>query len=442
MAYATLRLVLDADVAVREWVPARGDIVADRYLLTARIARGGMGSVWRAQDGEREVAIKLLTETKIDELTVARFKREARALSRLATRHVTAIYEHGLHDGVPFIAMELLEGYSLRKALADGPLPRSLAAQIVREVCVALSLAHDAGIVHRDLTPANIFLARDEEGLVTKILDFGIAKEQGVPVPTAERTTTGTFVGTPRYMSPEQLEGGSLDGRTDLWSLAAVVHRILTGRDAFPQTDVVELFDAIRHTPVAAPGLDAPLDAFFARAFERDPRLRFQSAGAMALAFEDALAGRMPPAEATVTTEVTRSEARPISRTLRVDHVPAPRRSRLVFVAPIALVASAAVAVFLLPRDEALFASARADAAWTAASATPVPSPAPEPSASSASAASASAPSASAGPSIARKAAVRPPSPAVQPSTQPASPAPSTARPSHPLFGLPEKKNP
>ena len=213
-----------------------GTVLAAKYRLDEVLGRGGMGSVWRALHLglNAPVAVKLMDPAIMKTAgMLARFHREAQAAAQLRSPHVVQIIDHGVdaETGTPFIAMELLEGESLADRLTRvGVLSPRETSRLVTEVCRALARAHEAGIVHRDLKPANLFLVANDDQEVTKVLDFGIAKSQ----PTQgldTMTNSGSILGTPLYMSPEQISGGkSVDGRSDLWSLAVVACECLTGK--------------------------------------------------------------------------------------------------------------------------------------------------------------------------------------------------------------------
>jgi serine/threonine-protein kinase len=220
-----------------------------------------------------------------------RFEREAIAAARLRSPNVVTVIDHGVWEGVPYIAMELLEGEDLSVRLRRvGCLSPRETVSIVAQVARALTRAHAAGLVHRDLKPANIFLVRDDDREIAKVLDFGVAKldsRAGVD----EMTTTGAVLGTPHYMSPEQAQGAkNLDHRSDLWALAVVAYRCLTGLLPFDSEALGELFVRIIMRPLPVPSQVAPvppgLDAWWLRAASRDPAMRFQSARELA----DALA--------------------------------------------------------------------------------------------------------------------------------------------------------
>jgi eukaryotic-like serine/threonine-protein kinase len=267
-----------------------------------------MGSVWVAYNEQLDirVAIKVMSAVSSPEL-VARFEREAKAAAQLQSQHVVQVFEHGVHEGLPYIVMELLTGEDLKQCFRrEGRLSEGRTARILGDVCKALRRAHEVGIIHRDLKPANIFLAQRDDEEVVKVLDFGIAKtmmtdEEGL-------TQTGALVGTPHYMSPEQARRSTrhVDHRSDLWAVGVIAYRALTGKLPYPGTEIIDVLLRVCSDPVPTPSSIAPdlspeVDFFFERALARDPDDRFQSAREMAEALA-ALAGSrlidsMPPAE-------------------------------------------------------------------------------------------------------------------------------------------------
>ncbi len=279
-----------------------GLVIAKKLRLDREIARGGMGSVWAAHNTQLEapVAVKFMAPDAVGspEL-VARFQREARAAAQIRSPHVVQIFEHGMHLGLPFIVMELLEGEDLGARLRRTErLSLTETGEIVTQVCKALRRAHEMGIVHRDLKPANVFLARHDDDEVVKVLDFGIAKSLAATGEGDEATTqTGTLVGTPHYMSPEQAQRSKLiDARADLWSLGVIAFRAITGRVPFKGDDMINVLVKVCTEPAPVPSslhpeLGPEVDAFFARALSRDLGGRFQTAREMAEAF-GALIGR------------------------------------------------------------------------------------------------------------------------------------------------------
>jgi serine/threonine protein kinase len=273
---------------------AKGTVIAGKYRLDEPLAAGGMGSVWRARhlDLDVDVAIKLIALTLAsDPTSLARFKREARSAAQLRSSHVVQILDYGVFEGTPYIAMELLQGEDLDAAIErDGPLSVGRVKGIALDVGKALRHAHDAGIVHRDLKPANIFLAKHGGDETVKLLDFGIAKESQLAMGAAVTTGGSALLGSPLYMSPEQIAGEKVDHRTDLWSLAVVMFEALTGSPPFDAKGIGELFLKISTGATPLPsdhGIAAPgLDEFFRRAFQRDREKRFQSVRELLGAFD------------------------------------------------------------------------------------------------------------------------------------------------------------
>src|SRR5262252_3316586 len=196
------------------------------YEITATLGAGGMGEVYRARDTrlERTVAIKILSQLSSDPARRQRFEREAKAISCLNHPNICVLYDIGHQDGIDYLVMECLEGETLAKRLEKGPLPIDQVLKYGAQIADALDKAHRAGIVHRDLKPSNIMLTPSG----AKLLDFGLAKPAAPPASLAAMTVThaeptvtqeGTIVGTFQYMSPEQIEGKELDGRSDIFSL-------------------------------------------------------------------------------------------------------------------------------------------------------------------------------------------------------------------------------
>ncbi|HEY3501088.1 MAG TPA: serine/threonine-protein kinase [Polyangiaceae bacterium] len=270
-----------------DWV-APGVVLAGKFALEKKLGQGGMGAVWRAEHLQLKspVAIKLIDEqiaSSPDALN--RFMREAQSAAALRSPHVVQILDFGADRGVPYIAMELLDGESLADRLARvGRMSPQEIAGLMTQVARALGKAHEMGIVHRDIKPDNIFIVRNDEEDVAKVLDFGIAKSsQGLGVGSGSTTRTGAILGTPNYMSPEQAEGTKLvDHRTDLWALGVIVFEALVGRKPFDSDALGSLLLAICTRPIPVPsqwGYQHPgFDAWFARACAREVGERFQSA--------------------------------------------------------------------------------------------------------------------------------------------------------------------
>ncbi|MFO0686253.1 MAG: protein kinase [Sandaracinus sp.] len=224
-------------IVPREKDPLLGTVIAGRFRVLSVLGEGGMGRVYRGEQQmgttSRAVAIKVLTTSPTDEKAVARFHRECATVVSLHHPNTIRFYDFGtLPDGRLYIAMELVEGRSLAKAIAEGPLPYAVVDRLVIEIGGALAEAHRRGIVHRDLKPDNVLLAQHgEEGEHAKVLDFGIAKNAREG--DAEITAAGTIVGTPAYMSPEQLSGKDVDERSDVYALGLMTYEMLTGARPF-----------------------------------------------------------------------------------------------------------------------------------------------------------------------------------------------------------------
>lgn len=274
-----------------------GSVVGGKYRLERPLSGGAMGFLWVARHLhlDVEVALKFMMPQHADSpVARARFEREAKASAQLRTPNVVHVYDYGLEGDTPYLAMELLEGEDLAAYLArHGRLEPEELLGIVSQVSKALRRAHEVGLIHRDLKPANIFLARQGEEIV-KILDFGVAKATGTGL-AADATKTGTLIGSPHYMSPEQVRRSkTIDFRSDLWSLGVIIFQCLTGQLPFPGEELGDVLVEIctGDIPVAsqlAPNLWPELDRFLERALKREPAERFQSASELARAFAAAV---------------------------------------------------------------------------------------------------------------------------------------------------------
>lgn len=269
---------------------SEGVVVAERYRLVRKLGAGGMGAVWLAHDLalDSSCALKLIDEEKSQSGEVRlRFEREARAAAQLRGAHVVDVFDHGEWNNVLYIAMEYLEGEDLGARLDRvGPLEPEAAYRIVAHVARALARAHAHGIVHRDLKPENIFLVEGDEGEIAKVLDFGIAKHDAYSLQD-KATRTGSFLGTPYYVSPEQARGKSTDHRSDLWSLGIIAFQCLTGRPPFESDALGELMGLILYEDLPRPtlrnaNLPLAIDAWWERAAARDREQRFQTAKELA----------------------------------------------------------------------------------------------------------------------------------------------------------------
>jgi serine/threonine protein kinase len=265
---------------------APGIVIAERYRLERKLGAGGMGSVWLATDLSLSstCAIKLVDPDKVgNEEVRVRFQREARAAAQIRSANVVDVFDHGLWLDMPFIVMEHLEGEDLGARLdRQGRLDLRQTYDIVSQVSRALVRAHAMGIVHRDLKPENIFLVPGDDHEVAKVLDFGIAKLDQYSL-RDKTTKTGSFMGTPYYMSPEQARGKNIDWRSDLWALGIIVFQCLTGKPPFESEALGDLMGMILYDPIPRitdrdPSLPPELETFWQRAINRDRELRFQSA--------------------------------------------------------------------------------------------------------------------------------------------------------------------
>lgn len=284
-------------------IAQKGQVLAGKYRIERILGSGGMGEVLAARhvDLQRDVALKflhpsLMTRTDL----VERFLREARALAQLQSEHAVRVMDVAkLEDGSPYMVMELLRGSDLHSVLDAGPLPLDEAIEYVLQAAEALAEAHGLGIVHRDLKPSNLFLAQRPDGShLVKVLDFGISKiaveEAG---PDASVTATNSFLGSPRYMSPEQIRSAkNVDRRADIWSLGVVLYELTTGKHPFEAETVAEVIGLVLHQSPAPPSAHRPeipaeLDAVIARCLEKDRELRFPDLGA----FAEALGALGPP---------------------------------------------------------------------------------------------------------------------------------------------------
>jgi eukaryotic-like serine/threonine-protein kinase len=261
-----------------------GRTLDGRYLLEAEVAAGGMGTVWRGRDEVlgRPVAIKVLHDRLAGDADILeRFRREAVAAARLSHPNVVRVFDTGIDDGVCFIVMELFEGTTLENRLKDGgPLPPAEATRVLSGMLQGLAHAHRQEVIHRDVKPGNVLLDRDGH---VKVTDFGIAK---AAFATTDLTTTGDLLGTARYLAPEQVAGGPVDHRADLYACGIVLYECLTGRTPFEAathlaTATMRLADTPRPPGALRPGIPRRLESVTMRALSREPDQRFQSADEM-----------------------------------------------------------------------------------------------------------------------------------------------------------------
>ncbi|MEA2164967.1 MAG: eukaryotic-like serine/threonine-protein kinase [Thermoanaerobaculia bacterium] len=290
------------------------------YEIVSRIGAGGMGEVWRAKDAKigRDVAIKVLPASLVaDADRLQRFEQEARAAGTLNHPNLVTIYELGTHDGAPFIAMELLEGETLRDRLDRGAIPPRKSIEYAVQIANGLAAAHEKGVVHRDLKPENIFVMPDGR---IKILDFGLAKLTApADVPedqTAKRgTAPGTVMGTAGYMSPEQVLALDIDHRSDIFSFGAILYEMLSGHRAFKRDSSVETMNAIlKEDPpelsITGAHVSPAIDRIIRRCLEKNAAARFQNARDLSFAL-DGLSGTSA-SQALAGTAATRSPRRSI----------------------------------------------------------------------------------------------------------------------------------
>ena len=268
------------------------------YRIVDKIGAGGMGEVYRATDMKlgRDVALKVMpADMARDPDRLARFQREARAVAALNHPHIVTIYSVEEIDGVHFLTMELVKGQSLDRLIPASGLAVEQIVEIASALAEALVAAHEKGIVHRDLKPANVMVTTDGQ---VKVLDFGLAKDVsagetgGATLTAAGLTQAGVVMGTPAYMSPEQIAGRGVDHRTDIFSLGVVLHEMVTGRRPFEGTSPAELASAIlRDTPAPIseirPDLPSDLVRITRRCLEKDPRHRVQTARDVSNEFRD-----------------------------------------------------------------------------------------------------------------------------------------------------------
>ncbi len=295
--------------AIEETAVRSGDIVNGKYRVERVLGVGGMGVVFRVTQIEldRPVALKVLaSKVKHHKGAIERFTREARAAARIRSEHVGNILDvDKLPSGEPFIVMELLEGADLADLLAKrGALSIEVAAGYVMQACDGLRAAHAAGIVHRDLKPANLFLARvDEEKSVIKLLDFGISKL--TQDETVALTSASEVMGSPLYMSPEQMQASrDVDARTDIWSLGVVLYELATARVPFDGKTTPMVAAAVLGKPPEPLGLPGErgvaLEAIIVRCLQKNPEDRFGSARELANALRPLSGAMNPPSHAPV----------------------------------------------------------------------------------------------------------------------------------------------
>jgi eukaryotic-like serine/threonine-protein kinase len=303
-----------------------------RYKIVGELGRGAMGIVYEAKDPalDRTVALKTIIlgdDAEGRKEHQKRFFLEAKAAGKLTHPSIVTTYDFGEADGVAYLAMELLEGTDLRTRLQQGPLPAAEAVEVARQVADGLAFAHERGIVHRDIKPGNIMLLDSGHA---KIMDFGLARMRAAE----HKTVTGMVLGTPKYMSPEQVAGSPVDQRSDLFSLGIVLYEMLTGARLFGGDDMTQIMHNVAHQEHEPPtrlkpDLPAMLDFVIARALKKDAAVRYQDARELAADLSTCFAElRTRPAshekgEGTRTMKIERSAPppsdAPAARAIAVD---------------------------------------------------------------------------------------------------------------------------
>jgi serine/threonine-protein kinase len=301
-----------------------------RYRILGELGRGAMGIVYKAEDPnlDRVVALKTIIvdeDAEGREEYRKRFILEAKAAGKLNHPNIITTFDCGEHEGLAYLAMELLEGTDLRSRMMKEDIPAAEAVEIARQVAEGLAYAHERGVVHRDIKPGNIMI--NKRGQV-KIMDFGLARMRAAD----HKTSTGMVLGTPRYMSPEQISGLPVDQRSDIFSLGIVLYEMLTGTRLFSGEDMAQVTHQItefEHVPPTrqVQGLPAMVDFVVARALKKDPAVRYQDARELA-ADLSTLAGELksrdeitPSGDSTKTVkiEVDKPLEAPAARAIAID---------------------------------------------------------------------------------------------------------------------------
>lgn len=276
-------------------MPNVGDVVAGKFVIERLIGQGGMGAVFAARHRELDsvVAVKVMLADTTNVEATARFKNEGRAAAKIRSQHVVRVEDVGEEKGYAYMILELLEGEDLAQILEKRKrLTPNEVTHYLLEALEGVRLAHEKGIIHRDLKPSNLFLARRDDGTsVVKVLDFGISKTaSSLSQAAGNLTSTKAMLGSPLYMSPEQLRSSkSVDVRADIWALGVIMYELLTGSLPFMGESLGELFAAILENDPAPPSSRAPevpadLDAIVMRCLQRRPEHRFQSVGELTAA--------------------------------------------------------------------------------------------------------------------------------------------------------------
>lgn len=282
-----------------------GRVVGDKYRLTRMLGMGGMGAVYAAEQTGlgREVAIKALRgESEQVRRATSRLLREARTVARLAHPNIVDVFDVGVDEDVPYLVMELLHGEALSDRLARGRIPLEDLGVILLPAMRGVAAAHAAGVVHRDLKPDNLFLGLTDTGGLSRVLvlDFGISVDTEHELLDTRLTRSGTIVGTPRYMAPEQLAGEPIDERTDVYAFGAILYEMVTGLvpvdgDTFALLAAAKLSSRPEPPSTHRPEIGSRLEALILRTLERDPSRRPASIDAFAAELADALTNPGPP---------------------------------------------------------------------------------------------------------------------------------------------------
>ncbi len=290
-----------------------------RYRLLRETRRGGMSQIWEAIDTQtgRRVAVKRLSVPTM--LTpaerrawIAQIARAAQEIARLKHPNIAAIYDTGQENGQPFLVMDLLPGRTLRQRLREGPLPPGEAARVLSQAAAALDITHAAGLVHGGLKPANVLILPN--GTV-KLTDFGIARQghsQQDMSPEKTETITETMIGSPSYLSPEQIHGDALSPASDVWALGVILYEMLAGRPPFSGSRIEAVLEQITTgNPPPAPRMPPAIQAVLSRTLAKDPAQRYAGAGELAAALQNALpsARAIPASSALPKPSRTRRRA-------------------------------------------------------------------------------------------------------------------------------------
>jgi serine/threonine-protein kinase len=307
-----------------------GDVIGEKYRIDAVLGAGGMGVVFAARHTtlNGQFALKFLSrEGLANSQSIGRFYREAQAAAKLKSEHAVRVFDVGTHaNGLPYIVMEYLEGGDLGRLLRNGgQLPITEAVDYIRQTCAAIADAHKAGIIHRDIKPSNLFcVPREDTRLMIKVLDFGISKVTDALPNDEGVTVTGNFIGSPSYMSPEQMKAPNrVDARTDIWSLGVVLYECVTGKLPFPASTFPEICLRVAQDPPIAPrsyrpDLPVRLEAIILRCLEKDREKRFPSAQALSEALEEF--GEPKPVRASESSEHAASRVKALG-----NFTPVPR---------------------------------------------------------------------------------------------------------------------